>query len=308
VLSNRRQKLVHLNALRAFEAAARHLSFAAAAEELNVTPPAISQHIRALEEYLDAALFVRTKSGIALTPQARAAYPDIREGLEQLAAGLTKLRGAAQDVLVTLTVPPSFAAKWLLPRIDRFRERHPDLDIRLDTTDRLVDFATEGVDLGVRYGLGGYTDLQAEKLFEEEVFPVCSPTLLPSPPEQVGAEWLARMTLIHDTTSGFDPGFPTWRTWLLGRGMRDVDSTRGLQLNSSLLTIQAAIAGQGVALCRRVIVEGDVQAGRLVQPFDGIEATRCAYYVVYPAKSLALRKVKLLRDWLFEEATQRAQE
>ena len=185
MLSPRRQKLVHLNALRAFEAAARHLSFAAAAEELNVTPPAISQHIRALEEYLDAALFVRTKSGIALTPQARAAYPDIRDGLQQLAAGLTKLRGAAQDVLVTLTVPPSFAAKWLLPRIDRFRERHPDLDIRLDTTDRLADFAADGIDLGVRYGLGGYTDLQAEKLFEEEVFPVCSPSLLPSPPEQV---------------------------------------------------------------------------------------------------------------------------
>jgi LysR family transcriptional regulator, glycine cleavage system transcriptional activator len=308
LISTRRQKLVHLNALRAFEAAARHLSFAAAAEELNVTPPAISQHIRALEEYLDSALFVRTKSGIALTPQARAAYPDIRDGLEQLAVGLGKLRGSGQDSLVTLTVPPSFAAKWLLPRIDRFREQHPDLDIRLDTTDRLVDLAAEGIDLGVRYGLGGYTDLQADKLFDEEVFPVCSPALLPGASESIGAAWLGRQTLIHDTTSGFDPAFPNWRTWLLGRGMREIDPSRGLQLNSSLLTIQAAIAGQGVALCRRVIAEGDVAAGRLVRPFVGIESTRCAYYVVYPPKALALSKVKLVRDWLFEEAAAQKRE
>jgi len=296
------QQLVHLKALRAFEAAARHLSFVAAAEELNVTPPAISQLIRTLEEYLDVQLFVRSKVGVTLTPQAREAYPDIRDGLLQVAAGLDKLRGSGHDRLVTLSVPPSFAAKWLLPRIDLFRSQHPQFEIRLDTSDRLVDFAAEGIDLGVRYGLGGYPGLQADKLFDEAVFPVCSPALLGQESQLAGADWLSRMTLIHDTTSDFDPTFPTWRTWLLGHGMKGVDHTRGLRMNSSLLAIQAAIDRQGVTLARSVIVEGDVKAGRLVRPFEFVDATRCAYYVVYPKQSGSEPKVKVVRDWLVEQA------
>jgi LysR family glycine cleavage system transcriptional activator len=302
LVRTQQQKLVHLNALRAFEAAARHLSFVAAADELNVSPPAISQQIRTLEEYLDVALFVRSKVGVTLTPQARDAYPDIRDGLLQLAAGLSKLRGSGQDRLITLSVPPSFAAKWLLPRIDVFRDQHPQFDIRLDTTDRLVDFAAEGIDLGVRYGLGGYRGLEADKLFDEEVFPVCSPALLADESQRAGLDWLARMTLIHDTTSDFDPSFPTWRTWLLGHGMASIDHTRGLRMNSSVLAVQAAIEKQGVALARSVIVDGDLRAGRLVRPFDFVEATRCAYYVVYPKESLSSPKVQALRDWLLAEA------
>jgi LysR family glycine cleavage system transcriptional activator len=306
LIRTQQQQLVHLKALRAFEAAARHLSFVAAAEELNVTPPAISQLIRTLEEYLEVQLFVRSKVGVALTPQARDAYPDIRDGLLQLAAGLGRLRGSGQERLVTLTVPPSFAAKWLLPRIDAFRSQHPDFDIRLDTSDRLVDFAAEGIDLGVRYGLGGYPSLQADKLFDEEVFAVCSPALLGQESQRAGANWLARMTLIHDTTSDFDPTFPTWRTWLLAHGMPAVDHTRGLRMNSSLLAIQAAIDGQGVTLARSIIVEDDVKAGRLVRPFDSVDATRCAYYVVYPKQTDNATKVKVLRDWLLEQAALRA--
>jgi len=296
-----RPKLVHLNALRAFEAAARHLSFVAAADELNVTPSAISQQIRTLEEYLEAPLFVRSKVGVVLTAQAREAYPSIRDGLEKLAAGLARLRTPGGDRLITMTAPPSFAAKWLLPRIDRFRERHPDLDIRLDTSDRLADFAAEGVDIGVRYGLGGYEGLEADKLYEEEVAPVCSPALLPKPPLEADAQWLSGMTLIHDATSDFDPTFPTWRSWLLARGMSHIDATRGLRLNSSLLAIQAAMEGQGVALARAVIAEGDLSAGRLVRPFAGALATRCAYYVVYRKQDLALSKVQRMREWLFAE-------
>lgn len=297
-----RTRLVHLNALRAFEAAARHLSFVAAADELNVTASAVSQQIRTLEEYLGAPLFVRSKVGIALTPQAREAYPEIRQGLEQLAAGLNRLRTGGGDRLITMTTPPSFAAKWLLPRIDRFREQHPDLDIRLDTSDRLVDFAAEGVDIGVRYGLGGYPGLEADKLFDEAAAAVCSPALLPQAPQRPDAQWLASVNLIHDTTSDFDPSFPTWRAWLLARGMSGVDAGRGLRLNSSLLALQAALDGQGVALARIVIADADLRAGRLVKPFEGAEGTRCAYYVVYQKKDLALRKVRLVREWLFAEA------
>jgi LysR family glycine cleavage system transcriptional activator len=298
----RRQKLVHLNALRAFEAAARHLSFVAAADELNVTPSAISQQIRALEEYLNVPLFVRSKVGITLTSQAQAAYPDIRDGLQRLAQALGALRGSGEDRLVTMTAPPSFAGKWLLPRIDRFREKYPEFDIRLDTSDRLVDFAAEGIDLGVRYGLGGYVGLLTDKLFDEEVLPVCSPTLLPVN-QSASAEWLGTMTLIHDTTSDFDPTFPTWRSWLLARGMTQIDHSRGLRMNSSVLAIQAAIDAQGVALARSVIVNGDLTAGRLIKPFESIERTSCAYYIVYPREALGTRKVRVLREWLLEEAS-----
>jgi len=225
-----RSSLVHLNALRAFEAAARQLSFAAAAQELNVTPSAISQQIRTLEEYLDTPLFVRSKVGITLTPQARDAYPAIREGLEQLTLGFERLRSSRHDRLVTLTAPPSLAARWLLPRIDRFRAQHPGLDIRIDASERRADFAAEGIDIGVRYGLGGYAGLEAEKLFEEQVIPVCSPALLPD--DGVADDrWLARTTLIHDTTSEFDPTFPTWSQWLRARGKNEIEATRGLRMN-----------------------------------------------------------------------------
>src|SRR5262249_15679974 len=147
---NHRQKLVHLNALRAFEAAGRHLSFVAAAEELSVSPSAISQHIRTLEEYLGVRLFVRAKEGLSLTAPALGAHAEVRDGLEPLAAGVARLRNVGTDHIITMRVPPSFAASWLLPRIERFRNKHPDYDIRLDTTNRLVDFTAEGIDVGVR--------------------------------------------------------------------------------------------------------------------------------------------------------------
>jgi LysR family glycine cleavage system transcriptional activator len=268
---------------------------------LNVTASAISQQIQTLEDYLDSPLFLRTKTGLVLTPAARDAYPDIRDGLAQLGTGLARLRGAGVDNIVTMTVMPSFAAKWLLPRIDRFRARHPELEVRLDTTGRLVNLVEEGIDIGIRYGLGGYPGLVCEKLIGENVFPVCSPDLLAAEGGRLDLARLARMTLIHDTTVDFDPSFPDWRAWFLARGMTDVDLSRGLRLNSSLLVIQAAIDGQGVALARSVLVEGDVRAGRLVRPFDGVEASRCAYHVVYPEKAIALAKVRALRDWLFEE-------
>jgi LysR family glycine cleavage system transcriptional activator len=299
--SDKRQKLVHLNALRAFEAAARHLSFAAAADELSVTASAISQQIQTLEEYLGASLFVRAKNGLVLTPAARDAYSDIRDGLAQLGTGLTRLRGVSVDNIVTMTVMPSFAAKWLLPRIDRFRTQHPEVEVRLDTTGRVANLVEEGIDIGIRYGLGGYPGLVCEKLVGESVFPVCSPVFAAAEGGQITLLRLASMPLIHDTTIDFDPSFPDWRTWFAARGMTGLDLARGLRLSSSLLTIQAAIDGQGVALARSVLVDEDLRAGRLIRVFDDVEPTQCAYHVVYPEKALARAKVRAMRDWLLEE-------
>ncbi|GAB3105266.1 transcriptional regulator GcvA [Lysobacter terrae] len=294
-------RLVHLNALRAFEAAARHQSFVAAADELSVTPSAISQHVKALEDYLGLSLFVRGKTGVTPTPAALDAYADIRDGLSQLARGFNRLRGADATRAVVLTVMPSLAAKWLLPRIERFQAAHPDIELRLDTTGRLVDFASEGVDLGIRLGLGGYPGLLCERWLEESLIPVCSPALLPKDRPMTPAD-LLKLPLIHDRTIDFDPSYPDWRTWFQARGLATPDSARDLRMNSSLLAIQAAIEGLGVLLARSALVQADLRAGRLAQPFAEAETTRCAYFVIMPPAAAERAAVKAVRDWLFEEA------
>lgn len=301
--SQRPQPPVHLNALRAFEAAARHLSFVDAAEELHVTPSAISQQIRTLEDYLGIKLFARSASGVALTAAAVDAYPDVRLGLAHLAAALGKLQDGGHDASVTLTVPISFAAKWLMPRMDRFRDAHPGLDLRLDTSNRLTDYLVEGIDIGVRYGFGSYPGLESEKLLDEELFPVCSPQLLPPGASTLQLDQLATMTLIHDAAIDFDPGFPGWRTWLAAQGVVDVDASRGLRFNSTVLAIQAAIDGQGIALGRSVAVAGDLREGRLMRPLQGTQPTRCAYYLLHLPGALAHPKVQAVREWLLAEAT-----
>ena len=302
----RRPATVHLNALRAFEAAARHLSFAAAAEELHVTPSAISQQVRTLEDYLGHPLFVRSPAGLQLTRTAEEAYPELRRGLDHLAAGLGRLRGEWKDTVVTLTAPISFAAKWLVPRIERFHRAHPELELRLDTSNRLSDYVAEGIDLGVRYGTGPYPGFETEVLLQEDVFPVCSPVLLPEGAASVEPPALARLPLIHDATIDFDPDFPSWASWFAAHGLDPARAERGIRFNSTVLAIQAAIDGQGVVLGRSVAVRGDIAAGRLVRPCDGRQATRCAYHVLAPPGALSHPKVRAVRDWLFGEAAQDA--
>lgn len=301
-MSRSHQPPVHLNALRAFEAAARHRSFVAAAEELHVTASAISQQVRTLEDYLGIRLFVRTATGVVPTPQALEAYADVQRGLGHLATALGRMKGDYRDNVVTLTAPISFAAKWLMPRIERFHEAYPDLDLRLDTSNRLSDYAAEGIDLGVRYGHGRYPGLVSEKLLDEELFPVCSPALLPLEGSKSASELLASMTLIHDTAIDFDPAYPSWRSWLDAHGMRDLDASRGLRFNSTVLAIQAAVDGRGIVLGRSVAVAADLQTGRLVRPFEGTQATQCAYHVVHLPGALEHPKIRALRDWLFAEA------
>jgi LysR family glycine cleavage system transcriptional activator len=160
----------------------------------------------------------------------------------------------------------------------------------------------DGIDIGVRYGMGRYAGLQSEKLLDEEVFPVCSPRLLGQGETQLRPDQLQAMTLIHDTTIDFDPSFPSWRAWLAAHGLAGVDAARGLRFNSTVLSIQAAIDGQGIALGRSVAVAHDVRAGRLVRPFEGAQATRCAYYVLTLPGALTQPHVRAVRDWLFAEA------
>lgn len=300
------QRLAHLNALRAFEATARHLSYVRAAEELGVTPAAVGQQVRAMEAWLGIALFRRIPGPpvrLILTDEAQTALPDIRDGFDRLAVGLRRLRETRAGGLINVTASPSFSAKWLLPRLHRFGANHPHLDVRLDATDRLVDLAGGDADLGVRYGGGRWPGLQSHHLLDEEVFPICSPLLLQGAKPLRKPSDLRHHTLIHDATIRFDADFPTWRAWLALAKVSNVDPERGLVINASAAVTQAALDGQGIALGRSVVVGDDVAAGRLVRLFPTIKCpVNWAYYAVHRPGAEKSAKVAAFLDWLATEA------
>ena len=302
------KKVVYLNALRALEASARHQSFSAAAEELNVTPAAVGQLVRSLEDSIGLPLFYRKTSGksrLIPTKTVELALPHIRAGLDSLAQGLAQLQAGSNSGVLTVTVSPAFAAKWLLPRIDRFQGLQPDIDLRLDTSAKSIDFSVQEVDIGVRYGAGTWAGLMSEKLMEEEIYPVCSPQLLLGK----NAIDLTQETLIHDRSMDGYIGFPSWDDWLAQASLTNValtkvDTSRGMQINNSAAVLQAVINGHGVALARSVMARDDVAAGRLVQLFPEITfSSALAYYVVYQAESANMTKLKAFRDWLFAEVS-----
>ncbi|TFY95325.1 transcriptional regulator GcvA [Pseudomonas nabeulensis] len=297
---------VHLNALRAFEASARHQSFSAAAEELNVTPAAVGQLVRTLEQWLGTPLFHRGTSGkarLVATESAERALPDIQAGFERLTLGIERMRESSPNGVLTVTVSPAFAAKWLLPRIERFHAAWPDTDVRLDAQLKAVDFLAHRIDIGVRYGAGQWPGLIAEKLMDEDIFPVCSPQLKTTPDCLNTLAELANETLIHDLSMDGSAEFTTWDTWLSMAAMKDVSTRRGMKINNSAAVLQAAIDGQGIALARSVMARDDLAAGRLIRLFPGIQfVSPLAYYVVYRPECASLPRLKAFRDWLFEEA------
>ncbi len=298
------RSLPPLNSLRAFEAAARHLSFTKAAEELSVTPAAISHQIKALEEFLGVVLFRRLTRALRLTDAGQAAFPKVREGFDKLAEAVEILRADEEGKVLTVSVEPSFGAKWLVPRLDRFRVAHPDLDIRIDATDRLANFQGDNVDVALRYGKGNYPGLLVDKLFGVEMVPVCSPGLLDGPQPLQRPQDLAHHTLLHLDWTLEEQTSPSWRMWLLAAGVSEVDATRGPRFSMESMMVQAAIEGQGVALAMTVLVGGDLAAGRLVMPFDlsVCDPLNFAFYVVSPTRTAEIPKVAAFRTWVLSEA------
>jgi LysR family glycine cleavage system transcriptional activator len=298
-------RLPPLNALRAFEAAARHLSFAEAAVELHVTPAAISHQIKALEDDLGVKLFRRLNRAVRLTDAGQACLPGLRDGFERIADAVARARQGDSVGVLTVTASPAVAAKWLLPRLERFRERHPSIDLRIDASMRLVDLAREDVHVALRYGAGKYPGMHTELLLRSEVFPVCAPVLLKGKhPVREPAD-LRHHTLIHDETIPLDPQGPDWTMWLRAAGVTDIDANRGLRFNQVALALDAAITGRGVTLTRDVFAAADLAAGRLVRPFAAATPVSFAIYVVVPPALVTAPKVKAFRDWLFEEAAER---
>lgn len=297
---------VYLNALRAFEASARHQSFSAAAVELHVTPAAVGQMVRGLESWLGKPLFHRSTGGPARlvpTDVAQRALPDIRAGLDRLSLGLARLTDRRANGVLAVTVSPAFAAKWLLPRIERFHAACPDTDVRLETSLKLLDFAAQEIDIGVRYGAGTWPGLRAERLMDEEIYPICAPGFARRERRLHKPADLSGQVLIHDLSVDSQVGFASWERWLQHAGVTDAPSKRGLRINNSAAVLQAAIDGQGVALARSVMARDDLVAGRLVRLFPQISfASELAYYVVYRPGCAAVPRVRAFRDWIHREA------
>lgn len=297
------KRLPPLNALRVFEAAARHLSFTRAADELHVTPGAVSQQIKSLEDFIGAPVFRRQKRALLLTDEAQASLPVLREGFEKLAEAGRILAARNDTGKLTVSVAPSLAAKWLVPRLDRFRERCPDVDVWVSACMDIVDFAVDDVDLAIRYGPGGYQGLEVEHLMSETIVPVCSPRLMLGAHPLRTPKDLVHHTLLHDGSPDKDESCPTWPMWLKAAGVADIDGQRGPKFNQSSLVIEAAVAGRGVALAKSQLALADLEAARLVVPFDMTTPSAFAYYIVHPHSKAKSAAVKAFKAWLREEAT-----
>jgi LysR family glycine cleavage system transcriptional activator len=288
-----------LTALRAFESAARHMSFARAAEELGVSPAAVSQHIQALEAYAGQPLFRRLGRRIELTDAGAAARPLLSEAMSLTAQAARVMRLPLRISRVAVAAPPAFAQKWLAPRLARFQRAHPDTDLWVSAEPGTVDFALADADLAIRFGRGGYVDGHVEFLFSETLAPACVPGLLAlaEPAELLGT------SLLHDDTLEADP-CPGWAVWLAEHGLETSAARRGLRFNQAALAIEAAMAGQGVILARSRLVELDVAAGRLVFPFGEGRRLPLAhgYHMIWPRGRTLSPAVKAFMDWLRWEA------
>jgi LysR family transcriptional regulator, glycine cleavage system transcriptional activator len=288
-------RLPSLNGLRAFEAAARHLSFTNAASELNVTQTAISHQIRRLEQELGIRLFVRQNRALALTPEAKDYLPGVRAAFNDLRLATDRLLRRENDHVLTVSTLASLAAKWLLPRLSAFQEAHPDIDVRITTSTSLVEFKNDDVDAAIRYGRGQWPGLRADWLMADRLFPVCSPALLTGNRPLRCPEDLADHVLLHTSGGTSDD----WRLWLTAAGMpAQLSKHPGLTFDLTFMTVQAAIDGIGVAIGRTSYVEADIAKGRLVVPFKITLPADAGFYLVSPEARADSPKLSAFRQWL----------
>ncbi|MBR0989399.1 transcriptional regulator GcvA [Bradyrhizobium japonicum] len=296
-------RLPSLNGLRAFEAAARHLSFTLAASELNVTQTAISHQIRRLEEELGIRLFIRQNRALALTPEARDYLPGVRAAFNDLRLATDRLLRKDDDKVLTVSTLASLAAKWLLPRLTDFQESHPGIEVRITTSTSLVDFQRDNVDAAIRYGRGQWPGLRADWLMADELFPVCSPSLLRGDKPLRQPEDLRGYPLLHTSNANSDD----WRLWLTAAGLpADIARQPGITFDMIFMTIQAAIDGIGVAMGRTSYVKDDIAKGRLVVPFKIALPADAGFYLVAPEGRREPPKLTAFRQWMLAAAQNKA--
>ena len=293
-----------LNALRTFEAAARHLSFNAAASELFVTPAAVSHQVKHLEAYLGVSLFERNHRSVALTAEGAALAATVGELLGQLDRALDRARTRAPSEL-RVTTMESFAAKWLVPRLHRFHQAYPDVRVRIDTRDERADFLRDGFDVGIRYGPGNYAGVHAEVLMRAPVFPVCSTALLCDNPTGLqDPDDLRHYTLLHDEGATGRPGVPAWADWLAASGAAKVNAAAGPVFASMYLAQEAAASGHGVALGLAPLVEEELRQGRLVKPFEQELGNAYSFWLIQREGSTPRPDIEAFCQWLREEQRQ----
>lgn len=286
-----------LGSLRAFEAAARHLSFTKAAAELFVTQTAISHQIKTLEAHLGVPLFRRLNRALLLTDEGQTLLPYVRDAFESLDAGLRRLADSSAGSALSITTTPGFAASWLAPRLVHFQAKHPAIEIQLNSAARILDLAYEGLDCAIRYGLGDWPGTHAERLFHTPLIPVCAPSYLANSGKKLDEPAdLGDHKLLHVVGDLDD-----WRLWLQAAGVGGVDPSRGPKFDTGPLVLQAAVSGAGIAIARAPLVREDLNGGRLVAPFDFEVPETCAYYFVRLENSLENTRVDAFRDWLFKE-------
>jgi LysR family transcriptional regulator, glycine cleavage system transcriptional activator len=290
------RRLPPLNALRAFEAAARYQSFTRAAEELCVTQGAVSHQVKALEVELGVKLFNRERQRLLITEAGREYMSVVRDAFDRVAAGTERLLQRQSAGVLTVSTSPDFAAKWLVNRLGRFAEMHPDIDLRVSATLHHVDFAREDVDLAVRHGDGNWPGLESTRLCMEELFAVCSPKLLANRGRLRNPADLLKLPLLHLDDR------KVWARWLEAAGVANVELSQGPILNRASMVIDAAVDGQGVALARTMLAAWDLINGRLVRPFSATLRTAKTYWIVCPRATAALPKIVLFRQWMLAEA------
>jgi LysR family transcriptional regulator, glycine cleavage system transcriptional activator len=287
--------LPSLNAMRAYEAAARHLSFTRAAEELHVSQGAVSHHVKTLEDQLETKLFDRRPGGLALSEAGAAYLPVLRDAFDRLAQGTADLRRRRASNILTVSISPNFAARWLVHRLGDFATAHPDIDLRISATMEHIDFAMGDLDVAVRHGDGHWPGLHVTPLISEEVFPVLSPALLERGGPLNEPDDLRHYTLLHDLSSR------GWKEWLAMAGAKHVNAEKGPYINLTSVALDAAATGQGVALARRALATQDLLAGRLIRPFAQALTSDRGYFIVCPEATADKPKIARFREWLLDE-------
>ena len=286
------RRLPPLNSLKCFEAAGRLLSFTEAARELNVTQAAISHQIKVIEEFLGVSLFNRYPRRLTLTDQGKALLPDVMEAFDRVSGAVAAINREQYSNVLSVRLAPSFAAKWLSPRLKYFWLQYPEIDLRLYHAHPAVDFDREAIDIAVTYGKGDWPGVVSEKLLSLDFFPVCSPSFLNTDKPLTDLHNLRYYALLHDAN------YECWRDWLALAGIDDIDASRGTIIDDTNVLIQAAIDGQGIALGSTTFVADLLESGRLVKPFDISLVNEFAYYVVYPPEHLKNPAVRAFEEWL----------
>lgn len=295
-----RRPMPPLNALRAFEATARHLSFTVAAEELTVTPAALSHQIKGLEDFLGQKLFERKTRSIALTPAGLALYPGLHAAFLQIRQSVELVDRAPNDNVLVVSAPPGFTAKWLAPRLYRFLMANPDIDARISATQALANFTTDGVDVAIRNSRAETRGLWSKRLLGITLLPVASPRLVADVGIREPAD-LAKAALIHDDLLGSLTGLPTWADWLSAANVDGVNLSRGLRFSSPDHALEAAVEGAGVLLAHKALAHEDLRTGRLVAPFALELSTERAFHLVTPEAYAKRPKVKAFAAWMEDE-------